>query len=311
MDDQGASRRTRPYGVSPNGHQLPPETRLGPVRLQVADLQRSLDYYGRLLGPEVLEEDGGHAKLLAGGGTEPLVELHERPGAAPVPRGGRLGLFHFAILLPGRRHLGWFAEHLTRIDEPFAASDHRVSEALYLWDPDGLGVEVYADRPRSSWKRQGRQLIVATDPLDLGAVIRAGGEGSWAGVPEGTRIGHLHLHVGDLERAERFYHQGLGLDKVVWSYPGALFLSAGGYHHHLAVNTWARGAPPPEENEARLLEWELRLPSPGAVEAVRVSLEEAGHSVEREGDGVRVADPWGTYLRVRCDGPVDPESRGR
>jgi len=287
------------YGVPAPGHRLPAPTRLGRVRLQVSDLERSLDYYERVLGLRVLGREGGGATLGArGDGAGPLVELRERPGAAPVPRNGRLGLFHFAILLPDRAALGRFLGHLAERGERAGASDHLVSEALYLHDPDGLGIEVYADRPRAEWRRQGRQLQMATDPLDAPGVLAAAGGEPWDGMPAGTTMGHVHLHVGDLDVAAAFYHQALGFDAMVWSYPGALFLAAGGYHHHLGLNTWARGAPSAGEHEARLLEWTVVLPDAGDVDAAAASLGLAGHPPRLDGAGFAVADPWGTVVRV-------------
>jgi catechol 2,3-dioxygenase len=294
---------TLEYGVPPDGVRLPADTKLGRVRLQVADLARSLSYYQEVLGLQVLETGGAEAVLgtssAPDGDSAPLLELQERVGVAPVPRRGRLGLFHFAILLPQRADLGRFAAHLSARGEPVGASDHRVSEALYLHDPDGLGIEVYADRPRKAWRREGRQLVMATDPLDVEDLLRAGKGATWAGMPPDTIMGHIHLHVGDLVRAEAFYHQALGLDKVVWSYPGALFLSAGGYHHHLGLNTWAAGAPPAGEADARLLEWELRVPSAGAAGDALERLADEGHPVERSPGGGTVRDPWGTVMRIR------------
>jgi catechol 2,3-dioxygenase len=225
--------------------------------------------------------------------------LHEQPGATPVPRRGRLGLYHYAILLPDRAALGRFLAHLRDLGAYAGMSDHYVSEALYLTDPDGLGIEVYADRPRESWRHDGRQLVMSTEPLDAQSVIDAGGGVRWSGMPAGTRIGHVHLYVGDLDRAARFYHEALGLDKVVWGYPGALFLSAGGYHHHLGTNTWAAGAPAAREGDARLLEWELVVPSAEEAAQGARSLEAHGVPVARDEDGWRAADPWGTTIRVR------------
>jgi catechol 2,3-dioxygenase len=176
-------------------------------------------------------------------------------------------------------------------------ADHLVSEALYLTDPDGLGIEVYADRPRSDWRHTGRELAMTTEPLDVRAVIAAGGGQSWTGAPAGTTMGHVHLHVGDLEAAEAFYHSALGLDKTVWSYPGALFFSAGGYHHHLGTNTWSPG-PSATDDEARLLEWELVVPTEDdAADAAR-SLRDASFAAEQTKRGVIAADPWGTRVRV-------------
>ena len=287
------------YGARPSGFRLSSEARPGRVRLQVADLERSIDWYGRVLGLRVLERSDGSAALGATGADEPLVELVERPGAAPAPRRGRPGLYHYAILLPDRPALGALIRHLSEIRERVGASDHFVSEALYLQDPDGLGIEVYADRPRSEWRHRDRQLEMATEPLDVSGVVGAAGEASWSGMPAGTTMGHVHLHVGDLPAAESFYHEALGLDKVVWSYPGALFLSVGGYHHHLGLNTWAGSSEPPGEGDAQLLEWEMVLPEARDVEAAASSLEAAGHGVERQASGVVVRDPWGTPLRIR------------
>jgi catechol 2,3-dioxygenase len=310
------------YGIAPPGYRLPTATRLGAVRLQVADLARSLEWYRRVLGLELLDGDpldraprdrerhgsephdrsGRVAHLGAPGAGAPLVELHERPGAAPVPRRGRLGLYHYAILLPDRPALGRFLHHLSEIGERAGMSDHFVSEALYLTDPDGLGIEVYADRPRGTWRHEDRQLTMTTIPLDVEAVLHAASGERWSGMPSGTVLGHVHLFVGDLERAAAFYHAGLGLDKTVWSYPGALFLSAGGYHHHLGINTWATGAVPAGPDEARLLEWEVVVPtSRDAAEAI-ASVAAAGGAVDRSADGGVARDPWGTAVRVRGAG---------
>lgn len=287
-------------GVAPRGYRLPGDIRLGRVRLQVADLERSLAWYERVLGFRVLERSGAHATLGAHGDGAPLLELHEKKGAAPVPRRGRLGLYHFAILLPDRAALGRFVAHLAETGERAGASDHRVSEALYLQDPDGLGIEVYADRPRATWRTEARQLVMATEPLDLPDLVRAAGGEPWAGMPAGTVIGHVHLHVGDIAEAEAFYHQALGLEKVVWSYPGALFLSAGGYHHHLGVNTWAAGAAPAGDDDARLLEWEILMPSPGDAAGALANIVGAGYAVEDAPGGGIARDAWGTALRIRA-----------
>lgn len=288
------------YGVAPLGYRLPTETHVGAVRLQVADLARSLDWYQRVLGFRVLAETGTRATLGTDGTAAPLIELNQKAGARPAPRRGRLGLFHYAILLPDRPSLGRFLAHLVNTASPLGASNHLVSEALYLHDPDGLGIEVYSDRPRAEWQRRGPEIAMATDPLDTRAVIGSGGGVEWTGMPPGTTIGHLHLHVGDLEQAAEFYHLGLGLDVMAWNYPGALFLAAGGYHHHLGVNVWAGDdAVPAGPDDARLLEWELVLPPANDIEASANAMTTAGHSLRRDGEGWSIADPWGTNLRVR------------
>ena len=294
-----ASGPSLDYGIAPPDYRLPAATHIGRVKLQISDLERSIEYYTRVLGLRIIERGDGGATLGAQGSGAPIVELVERAGARFVPRRGLLGLFHFAILLPDRASLGRFLRHLADVGVPAGMSDHLVSEAIYLQDPDNLGIEVYADRPRSSWAHVDRQLQMATEPLDATDLIAAGGGEAWTGAPSGTVIGHVHLHVGDLERAESFYHAALGLDKVVWSYPGALFLSAGGYHHHLGTNTWARGAPSASEDDARLLEWELVLPGPADVQAAASSLARSGWHVAAEDEDAIVADPWGTTVRLR------------
>ncbi|HEX5830912.1 MAG TPA: VOC family protein [Gemmatimonadaceae bacterium] len=292
------STRDAPWLVAPSRFHLPADIRLGPVRLQVADLARSLAYYERVLGLRALERAEERAMLGAADDVTPLVELHERPGATPVPRRGRLGLYHYALLLPSRDALGRFVIHLARLGIPVGSADHVVSEALYLTDPDGLGIEVYADRPRGAWRADRGALAMATDPLDVQDLVRVAGDAPWTGAPPGTRVGHVHLHVADLAAAAAFYHDGLGLDRVVLSFPGALFLSAGGYHHHLGTNTWATGAPRAEEGDARLLEWTVEVPDAAAVAAAVRSLAAAGEVVRSEPEAVVAADPWGTRVRV-------------
>ena len=278
---------------------LPDDITLGPVRLQVASLPRSLAYYQDVLGLRTLSRTAASASLGAHGGEEPLVELFERAGAAPVPKRGRLGLYHFAILLPDRAALGRFVAHLARIGARAGASNHLVSEALYLTDPDGLGIEVYADRPRSEWRWRDGELQMSTQPLDLDEVVAAGAGEPWSGMPPGTRVGHLHLHVGAIDGAGSFYGSALGLTPTVRSYPGALFLSAGGYHHHLGVNTWAGDAAPPGAGDARLLEWTIVTPDPSSAAAAAERVARAGHPAEESAEGWLLTDPWGTQLRLR------------
>ena len=286
-------------GLAPPGYRLPAATLLGHVALQVADLPRSLAYYERVLGLRVLERAGAAAMLGTREGDTPLVHLTERPGANPSPHHARLGLYHYAILLPDRPALGRFISHLGEIGVQAGAADHLVSEALYLRDPDGLGIEVYADRPRSSWRAAGRQLRMSSDPLDFADVVRSAAGLAWEGMPAGTVIGHVHLHVGGLEPAAAFYHGALGFDKMVWDYPGALFLGAGGYHHHLGLNTWAgAGAPRPTDADARLLEWRIVLPSASDVRKAAASLASVGHYVTADGDDCLAVDPWGTRVRL-------------
>jgi catechol 2,3-dioxygenase len=291
------------YGEAPRGFRLSAATSVGAVLLQVADLSRSLEFYRETLGLTELEREGSRAVLGVGEGSVTLVELHERRGAHAVPRHGRLGLFHFAILLPDRPSLGRFTRHLADLGVATGAADHLVSESIYLSDPDGLGIEVYADRPRESWRRVGRELMMATDPLDTSAVVSEAGNTRWMGMPGGTTMGHVHLRVGDLATAASFYSEALGFDRTVWSYPGAMFFAAGGYHHHLGTNVWAGpAAQPAAADEAQLLEWRLSVADPTSLQAMAESLVRAGYVAEHEtfggGGTIRTYDPWGTTLRL-------------
>lgn len=297
------------YGEPPSGYRLPDATRLGRVRLQIADLERSVAFYEETLGFRAVTQSAGRAALAAHGDDRIVVELIERAGARSAARGGRLGLYHYAILVPDRAALGRFARHLSTSGIHVGASDHRVSEAFYLHDPDGLGIEVYADRPRSAWRRVGKELMIATDPIDMRGVLGAALDQPWTGMPAGTVIGHVHLHVGDLSLAAAFFSEALGFDRVTWSYPGALFLGAGGYHHHLGTNVWAgERAMPPAADDARLLEWTIELPDAGALAAAADSLSTSGHPVSTHDNGdVSTRDPWGTAVRLRVSDTNDPQ----
>ena len=288
-------------GIAPPGFRLPDATHIESVRLQIADLTRSVAYYTTVLGMHVLSQSEGNADLGVKTDGRALLRLVEKRGARAVPRRGLLGLYHFAVLLPDRPSLGRFVAHLRDIGAYAGMSDHLVSEAVYLTDPDGLGIEVYADRPESTWRLVDQQLEMATKPMDVASVIASGEGREWDGMPSGTKIGHVHFHVGDIDEAARFYHGGLGMDKIVWSYPGALFMSAGGYHHHVGVNTWAAGAPPASGDDARLLDWEVVVPDSGAVQGAAASIATAGFEVDRDGDAMVARDPWGIQLRLRTE----------
>lgn len=289
-----------PAGGAPReepGFRLPAAIRLGRVRLQVADLDRSLGFYRDRIGFRVVDRGDGIAELAAAEGPV-LLELVEREGARPVPRSGLLGIYHFALLLPGRPHLGRFVRHLARRDVRFGAADHAFSEALYLEDPDGITIEVYADRPRGEWAtRPDGSLPLVSDPLDAPGLMEAGGDRDWQGVPKGAVMGHMHFFVDDLESAGRFYG-ALGFEATITT-PSALFVAAGGYHHHVGLNTWRAGAPTATPEDARLLDWELRLPGPETLHAATQSLQEAGFGVEaRAGDVALARDPWGITVRL-------------
>ena len=278
---------------------LPAQAHVGAVHLQISDLECSVEYYQGVLGMDLLERGAGRASLGVKGAM-PLAHLVEKAGVSPVPRRGRFGLYHFALLLPDRVALGRFAAHVLRLGLRPGMADHAVSEALYLSDPDGLGIEVYADRPRDSWTYRGDELVMTTEPLDIGGLVTAGEGNDWDGAPDGTTMGHVHLHVGDLARAEAFYHRALGFDKTAWSYPGALFFSAGGYHHHLGTNIWSPG-PSARVDEVRLLEWELVVPERRQTNDVAERLGAAGYVVDDAPEGVRTSDPSGTQVYIRSE----------
>lgn len=232
---------------------LPNDAHIGQVSLTVRDRDRSLPFYQDVLGFRELRREGP-VSFLAPAGGRVLIELHERKDAVARPRRSS-GLFHFAILVPSRAALGRSLRRLAEKRWPISgAADHLVSEAVYLNDPDGLGIEIYRDRPKDSWRMSSGELAMATDPLDLQEIHdEPGAETPWHGLESGTVMGHVHLHVPHLDTAEAFYCGRIGFEPMVRRYPGALFVSAGGYHHHLGLNTWSGvGAPPPPENAAGL-----------------------------------------------------------
>jgi catechol 2,3-dioxygenase len=277
------------------GTSIDPGTRVGVVSLGVADLERSVTFYRDAIGFVVLEREDGKAVL--GAGRKPLLLLTDEPGDKPWPhdRYAYTGLYHFAILVPTRADLGRWLRHWLEIGMPLPGQgDHLVSEALYLSDPDGNGIEIYRDRPRSEWTWADGQVRMAADPVDLRGVLEeAEREGqSWSGMAPGTRVGHIHLQVGDIAQAEEFYHGVLGFD-VVARMSSALFVSAGGYHHHIGMNTWhSRGAPPAPEGVAGLRFYSLELPSAEALAAGVARLKAAGAPYAEEDDAVILRDPW-------------------
>jgi catechol 2,3-dioxygenase len=226
---------------------LPSDAHIGEVSLTISDLDRSVAFYTEVLGFELRGRDASGAALAPRGGRV-LVRLAARPAARPRSRRSS-GLYHFAVLVPSRVALGQSLRRLAQRRWPLTgASDHLVSEALYLDDPDGLGIEIYRDRPRTEWTKEGGEIVMATEPLDLdGLAGTDGAERQAPGLDPDTVIGHVHLHVPDLPAAERLYCDEVGFAPTVRRYPGALFVAAGGYHHHLGLNVWAgRGAPPPD-----------------------------------------------------------------
>lgn len=268
---------------------------VGQVGLIVSDLQRSLDFYAGVIGLDVLTQTPRSAQLGVTADQRVLLELEQRPGVRPL-RGKRLGLYHTALLLPSRSALASLADHLHRSGIRAGSSDHLVSEAFYLEDPDGLTIEVYADRERELWPWRGKELDAAVLPLNM-AHLLATPHTFWKGAPRGTVMGHMHLHIGDLKRAEQLYRHGLGMNLRTRSIPGALFLAAGDYHHHVGLNTWAGSVPPASEQEARLAWWELCVPD-NQLSALREQATASGWEIGQEG---ALVDPWRISLRLKSN----------
>lgn len=287
------------------GPALPADLALGPVSLTVSDLDRATDFYERVLGLRARPlADGGVGLDPPSSGAGALVNLHGDLSAPPLDRRAT-GLFHVAILLPSRADLAHALLRIARERWPLdGASDHLVSEALYLSDPDGNGIEIYRDRPREQWPRDGDRLRMATLPLDLrGLAAEVGADRPVdAVVPAGTTVGHVHLQVGELVDVEAFYHGLLGFDVTVREYPGALFVSAGGYHHHLGLNTWnSAGSGAPAPGAVGLRSFEIVLPDRVELDRVLDRIRGAGLALEADAGGAQgVRDPSGNLVLLNC-----------
>jgi catechol 2,3-dioxygenase len=281
---------------------IDPDTALGAIRLRVADVERAEAFYERAIGLAAVERSSDAVRLGPRGGV-PLVELAPSPGAPPRPPRSS-GLFHLALLVPSRLELARALRRVVQAGRHLTgASDHLVSEALYLRDPEGNGIEIYRDRPREEWRHVDGVLEMATLPLDLDGLMAElpAADAGADGVPPETVLGHVHLQVSDLAAAEAFYHRTLGFDVTVRTYPGALFLSAGGYHHHIGVNTWAgEGVPAPQPGSLGLSRFEVVLPSPDSLARVAGRLAAAGLPVHDRDGGIEVADPSGNDVLLRA-----------
>ena len=268
---------------------IDPGTRIGAVHLTISDLRRSVRFYETHLGFAVHRRDDRTAWLGAGGADLLILSQCE---TAPRVR-GTTGLYHFAILVPSRAELARSLRRLVATDTIMqGAADHGVSEALYLADEDGIGIEVYRDRPRDQWPVIGGELRMGADPMDLEALLaEAGRADSSVGLSDGTVIGHVHLHVSRLEDAHAFYVGVLGFELMQRYGPSALFVAAGGYHHHIGLNTWAGvGAPPPPPGAIGLKHFVLSLPDEAALGAVVERLRDAGVTPEPVEGGLLIHD---------------------
>lgn len=278
---------------------LHPATRLGAVHLTVSNLDRSLAFYQSVLGLQVQECAGDRAHL--GAGRAPFLVLTEVAGARHIAN--RSGLYHFAILTPSRLALAQSLRRMIETDTAIGGGDHLVSEAIYLSDPDGNGIEVYRDRPRSTWAYEHGQIKMDTLPLDYQGILAEleGGQPAWAGLAPETVLGHMHLHVGDLVAAETFYRDLVGFELMVNYGGSALFFSAGGYHHHLGANTWAGvGAPPPPPDSVGLRYFEVQLANGEERGRLLARLQRADVRIEERGRDLFVRDPSQNGLLFRA-----------
>ena len=278
---------------------IDPRTRLGRVRLRVRDLDGMTGFYELAIGLRVLARD--HDRVTLGAADEtPLVELLHRPGADPRPD-GTTGLFHLALLVQDRAELAAAIRRVTEAGWSFTgASDHLVSEAVYLRDPEGNGIEIYRDRPPEEWDWDAGAVRMATLPLDVPGVMAELPEAPMPHMSTGTVLGHVHLNVADIGATEEFYAGALGFDVTTRTYPGALFLSAGGYHHHIGSNTWeGPGAPPPPAGGLGLDAFEVVLPDAAALDLALAHVRNAGLATQEDEAGVLVADPSKNALVLR------------
>jgi catechol 2,3-dioxygenase len=252
---------------------------MGAVHLRITDLARSLAFYSGLLGLKNGGRDESAVQLSAGEGS-PLLLLTELAAAKPRPRHST-GLFHMAIRVPDRAELASVIRHLHSAHWPLHGfANHGVSESVYLVDPDENGIEIYADLPREDWRMIQGQIAMTTDPLDVPALLKLA-PATWDGLSAATQIGHVHLQVSDLKKARDFYHDLLGFDVTQESYPGALFFSAGGYHHHVAVNIWgSRGGTPTPVDCAGLQSFRIVIPDAESLSALWNRLQEGGVTTE-------------------------------
>jgi catechol 2,3-dioxygenase len=277
-----------------NFHQAP-TVYTGEVNIKVSNLDRAVSFYENIIGLKVLNKSAERVTLTTNGRT-PLVTLEQPGDVIPLAR-RHSGLFHYALLLPTRGDLSVFLRHLIQSRYPFGAGDHYVSEALYMTDPDGNGIEIYRDRPSSEWRWDNGLVEMATLEIDAEGIL-AESDAPWTGLPTGTILGHMHLHVGNLKQAEQYYNDVLDF-KTVSYYPQAAFMSTGDYHHHIAINTWQGvGVQAPPRNMVGLNWYSLVYPDAAVRQTVIHQLEQAGAVVTQEQDGYMTSDPAGNHIRL-------------
>ncbi|MFZ7943636.1 MULTISPECIES: VOC family protein [Bacillaceae] len=272
-----------------------PITFVGQVNIKVQNLERSIAFYEEVIGFKVLEQTERSANLTADGKTV-LLSI-EQPYNVIPKQGKTTGLYHFALLLPKRSDLAKIVQHFMEISLRIGSSDHLVSEALYLSDPDGNGIEIYIDRDPSEWNWENGEVAMAVDPLNFADLLAGGKQQSWKGLPAGTVMGHIHLHVSELKKTEEFYIEGLGFQVVNRFGTQALFISDGKYHHHIGLNTWnGVGAPTPSPNSVGLQSFTLMLPNVERRNKIIAQLKNIGARVTEENGSFITSDPSGNRI---------------
>jgi len=273
-----------------------PNTFIELVELKVADLQRSLEFYENIIGFKVLEQQADKINLTADGKTA-LLSIEQPANIMPTQQ-KTAGLYHYALLLPTRADLGAVLRHFAELNIRVGAGDHLVSEALYLNDPDGNGIEIYSDRPDSEWKWENEFVDMATLQIDAQSILAEGANTPWNGLPAETVMGHIHLHVSELDRTKEFYN-ALGFDVMTPNYPGALFMGSGKYHHHIGLNTWAGiGAPPTPENVVGLKAFTVVYPSNEALGDAITNVKLFGSAILEENGIHTVKDPSQNQIKL-------------
>ncbi|MGG2056489.1 VOC family protein [Lysinibacillus pakistanensis] len=274
-----------------------PNTYVTNVEIKVSDLQRSLTYYQEVIGFKVLQQESHKATFTADGKTALLTIV--QPETVEEKTRFTTGLYHFALLLPSRRDLANVISHFHKNGVYFGASDHDVSEALYLSDPDKNGIEIYADRPEDKWTWHSNQVHMVTEPLNIQSILAEGND-TWSGLPTGTVMGHIHLSVSNLTEAEEFYTKGLGFDIVTRYGTQALFISTGRYHHHIGLNTWySENAPKLGEHQVGLKTFSLRLDNEQQVATMKENLRAIGAPVTDIAGGFQTEDPAGNKILLK------------
>jgi catechol 2,3-dioxygenase len=284
---------------------LHPDVQIGLVQIRVSNLESSLTFYQNVVGLSVLRQSGREVEMTADGQTVLLI-LREIENARVLRRNSVAGLYHFAILVPDQSSLGLVLRNLISLGIEVGQGDHLVSEALYIQDPDNNGIEIYRDRPKNTWKHDANGgVVMTTDPVDVDGLLAASEGLPWKGLPAGTVIGHVHFHVGDLGKAKEFYIDLLGFELMAHFGNAALFIAAGGYHHHIGLNIWAgQGAPAAPVDAAGIDYFTLILPNEEARTAVVERVRQVGYTVVEENGDPTFKDPWNIGIRLLLKGHV-------